>query len=157
MDETSHLPRDGRQSDRALQIQRGICRALRDLGFAPVTEFPLVTGRRMDVLAIGPKSEIWAVEIKSSVADFRADAKWPDYLDWCDRLYFAIPQDVPAEILPETAGLAVADQHGAEFLRHPQDRPLAAARRKAVMLRFARAAAMRLHQLADPGLRHLDP
>jgi hypothetical protein len=151
-DETS-VPRDGRQSERALAVQRGTLRALRLRGFLSLPEFALASGRRMDLLAVGPGSEIWGIEIKSSLADFRSDLKWPDYLDWCERLYFAIPADMPMDIIPQAAGLVVADAHGAEFLRDPAERPLSPARRKAIMLRFARMAAQRLHDLSDPAFR----
>ncbi len=144
------LPADGRQSARALDVQRGVCRLLTGLQFAPLTEFTLANGRRADVAAVGGDGTVVIVEIKTSLADLRADAKWPDYFDFCDRLYFAVPHDFPLEELPEDAGLIVADRFGAEVLREsPEDR-LAAARRKAVMLRFARAGAQRLQYLADP-------
>jgi hypothetical protein len=90
------------------------------------------------------------VEIKSSIADFRADRKWRDYGAHCDRLYFAIPPDVPTEIIPPEAGLIVADPYGAEILREPLPQRLAPATRRAVLLLFAQAAADRLHRLADP-------
>ena len=141
---------DGRQSPRALQIQRGACRLLRALGFATVTELGLSSGHRADVAALGRKGEIWIVEIKSSVEDFRSDAKWPAYHDHCDRLYFAVLDDLPVDILPAEAGIIVADRFGASIIRDAPDQPLAAARRKAVQLRFARAAALRLHALMDP-------
>jgi hypothetical protein len=84
------------------------------------------------------------------VADFRADRKWPDYEDFCDRFYFAIPETVPFDILPEDRGLIVADSFGAAVMREANHHPLAGARRKAVTLRFAHAAASLLHALADP-------
>lgn len=143
-------PRDGRQSEQALAIQRGVGRLFRARGFAIVTELTLATGRRADVIALGPAAEIVAVEIKSSVADFRADGKWPDYAPFCDRLYFASHAGVPAEIFPQEAGLILADGFGAEILREAPANPLPAARRKAMMLRFAQAAAFRLHGLFDP-------
>lgn len=143
-------PRDGRQSDQALAIQRGVGRLFRARGHAIVTELVLATGRRADVIALGPSGEITIVEIKSSIADFRADGKWPDYAPYCDRLYFASHAGVPAEIFPEAAGLILADAYGAEILREAPHLPLVAARRKAMTLRFAQAAAHRLHGLYDP-------
>jgi hypothetical protein len=77
---------DGRQSETAAAVQRGVCRLLRSLGFATITELPLASGRRVDVMAVGPGGEIWVVEIKSSLADLRADDKWPEYEGFCDRL-----------------------------------------------------------------------
>ena len=142
---------DGRQSARALAIQRGTCRLLTSFGFAPLTELPLSSGHRADVAALGPKGEIWIVEIKSSLEDFRADRKWHHYLDHCDRLFFSVLADFPAEFLPPEAGLIIADRFGAAIVRDaPEDR-LTAPRRRQVQLRFARAAAQKLHGLADPG------
>lgn len=141
---------DGRQSETAARIQRGVCRLLRASGFATLLEFPLASGRRADVIGLSGNGSFWIVEIKSSIADFRADWKWQEYWEFCDRLYFAIPPDMPQEIMPDAAGLMVADQWGAEILRHPGEMPLNASRRKALTLRFARAAALRLHSLFDP-------
>jgi len=143
--------RDGRQSDRALAILRGTCRLLRSFGFAPVTELALSTGHRADIVALGPRGEIWIAEVKSSLEDFRTDQKWHHYNEHCDRLFFAVSDTFPAEIIPPETGLIIADKFGAAIIREaPEDR-LAAARRKQVQLRFARAAALKLHGLADPG------
>jgi hypothetical protein len=144
------LPVDGRQSATAAGIQRGVRRLFARLGHATLPEFTLASGRRADVIALAPDGCLTIVEIKSSVADFRADRKWPDYRDFCDRFFFAVPETVPTEILPETTGLIVADSFGAAILREAPGHPLAGARRKAVTLRFARAAAGLLHALADP-------
>ena len=130
---------DGRQSETALMVQSGVCRLLRQAGFATLTEFTLATGRRADVMALGDSGAIWIVEIKSSIEDFRGDAKWPEYRDYCDRLFFAIPQSMDQEMMPAEAGLIVADSWGADILRHPEETPLHAARRKALTLAFARA------------------
>jgi hypothetical protein len=141
---------DGRQSPIAAELQRGVCRALRALGHSVVTELALANGRRADVVALSPGGDIWIVEIKSCLIDFQTDGKWTDYLPHCDRLYFAVAPDFPVEVIPDDAGLMLADRYGAHFLREPLEERLAAARRKAVMLCFARAAALRLQ-------RHLDP
>ena len=117
---------------------------LADEGFSVLTEFPVKAGRRMDVLARGPKGELGCVEVKSSRADFQVDRKWHEYLDWCDRLYFAVPPEFPEEILPTDHGLIRTDEYDAEIFRHGIEVPLAAARRKAVTLRFAMLAADRL-------------
>lgn len=143
---------DGRQSETAASVQRGTCRMLRALGQATLTELPLANGRRADIVTIDRAGTITIIEVKSSIADFRSDFKWPEYRDFCDLLYFAIPPDVPVEIIPEDAGLIVADRFGAEILRAAAEDRLAAARRKAMTLRIARAAALRLHDIADPGL-----
>ncbi len=145
------LPPDGRQSATALHIQRGVRRLLADLGCCTLPEFPLVNGRRADVIALCPAGRLTIVEIKSSVADFRADRKWPDYRDFCDRFFFAIPEHVPESLIPEDCGLIVADAYGAAILREPTEHALTGARRKAVTLRFAHSAARLLHALADPG------
>ncbi len=141
---------DGRQSPVAASVQRGVCRLLRDSGFAMLTEFTLASGRRADVIAVNPAGSIWIVEIKSSFEDFRVDLKWPEYHDYCDQLFFALPPELDSAIIPLNAGLIVADKWGAEVLRHPGTVPLHPSRRKAVTLAFARTAAMRLHGLYDP-------
>lgn len=142
---------DLRQSPTALKVQRGVMRLLRAThDFSCFAEVPLSNGRRADVLGIGPKGEIWIVEIKSSLIDYRVDAKWPNYKDFCDRFYFAKPPELDAAIFPEDEGLIVADGHGAEILRPARDEPLAPARRKALLLRLVRMGADRVHQLMDP-------
>jgi hypothetical protein len=120
------------------------------LGHVTLPEFTLGNGRRADLIALAPDGLLTIVEIKSSVADFRADQKWPNYEDFCDRFYFAVPETVPLDILPEDRGLIIADSFGAAILREARHQALAGARRKAVMLRFAHAAAGALHALADP-------
>ena len=143
---------DGRQSEVARAVQRGVLRHLALAGLAAVPEFSLASGRRADVIALSARGEVSIIEIKSSVADFRADAKWPDYRAFCDRLLFAVPLDFPLDILPDDTGLMVADAFGAELLREAPVHPLAGATRKALTLRFARAAATRLGLLYDPEL-----
>lgn len=149
-DSTLILPPDGRQSNTALMIARGTRRLLRDLGFASVTELTLASNRRADLLAVSDDGTIWIIEIKSSIEDFRVDQKWPDYRLHCDRLFFAIPETVPPEIMPEDAGLILADSYGAAVLREAPEHRLAAATRKALLVRVARTTAERLHRLADP-------
>ena len=134
----------------AALLARSTCRALEQLGYASLLEFPLANGRRADILALGKSGDLIIVEIKSSVADFRADRKWAVYRDFANRLYFAVPNEFPALLIPEECGLIVADAFGAAVLRHGVATPLAAARRRALTLRFAMAAATRLR-------RHLDP
>jgi hypothetical protein len=141
---------DGRQSETAMMIARGVRRMLRARGFSSVTELALLDGRRADIVALGADGSLLIVEIKSSVADFRADHKWRNYAAYCDRLYFVIHPDLPAGIMPPDAGLIVADPYGAEIVREPEAQRLAPATRRAVRLRFAQAAADRLHRLADP-------
>ena len=141
---------DGRQSPIALHVQRGVRRLFAQLGHATLPEFTLASGRRADVMALSANGVLTIVEIKSCVADFRADRKWPDYQDFCDRFYFAVPDTMPVDILPEDRGLIVADSFGAAIIREAGHHPLAGARRKAVTLRFAQSAAFALHALADP-------
>jgi len=143
-------PIDGRQSERASAVCRGVGRLLRARGFAMVTELPLATGRRADVVGLGPDGELWIVEIKSSVEDFRVDRKWPEYRLSCDRLFFASHDGVPRDIFPEDAGFILADPFGAEVIREAPEHRLAGATRKAMLVRFAQAAALRLHGLVDP-------
>lgn len=143
-------PPDGRQSETALAVQRGVCRMLRSMGFAVLPEFMLASGRRADVIAMDPSGLIWIVEIKSSLADYRADGKWREYRDYCDRFCFAVPHTMDEAIIPEDVGLIIADNYGAELMRQLPDHPLHASRRKAVSLQFARVAAQRLHSLWDP-------
>ena len=142
---------DGRQSETALFIARGLRRMLRAHGYSTLTELSLLDGRRADVVALRGDGAILIVEIKSSIADYRADNKWRDYLDHCDKLYFAICDTIPPEMMPLEAGLIVADAYGAAIVREAPEQRLAAATRRAVLLRFAQTAADRLHRLADPG------
>ena len=144
------LPVDGRQSERALAIRRGVCRRLRAEGLALIPEVTLRSGRRADLVALAGDGTITIVEIKSSIEDFRADAKWQDYCLHADHFYFATGPHVPAEIFPQDAGLIVADPYGAEILRASQCAKLPPARRKEMLIRIARAGAYRLHDLEDP-------
>ncbi len=142
---------DLRQSPTALKVQRGVMRLLRSVhDFCCLAEVPLANGRRADVLGVGPKGEIWIVEIKSRLIDLRVDAKWPDYKDYCDRFFFAKPPELEAEVFPADEGLIVADGHGAEVLRMAEEFLLPPARRRAMLLRLARLGADRVHQLMDP-------
>ena len=143
-------PIDGRQSETALFVARGTRRFLRARGYATVAEMGLRSGRRADLVALGADGSIHIIEIKSSVADFRADGKWREYRQHCDRLSFAIPASVPVEIMPEDAGLMVADAYGAAILREAPEHRLSPATRRMVTLRFAQLAAHRLHRLGDP-------
>jgi hypothetical protein len=144
------VPLDGRQSENALRIARGTARLLHAHAFSVLSELPLPSGRRADLVGLDSSGEIWIVEIKSSVMDFRADQKWPDYRAHCDRLFFATSLDVPCEIFPSDTGLIVADNFGADFKCEAPQHRLPAATRKSMLLLFARAAAMRLQALHDP-------
>ena len=144
-------PVDGRQSETALVVARGVRRMLRAHGFSSVVELGLLSGRRADIVALHGDGSVHIIEVKSSVADFRADTKWRDYRMHCDRLFFAIPETVPSAMMPEDAGLLVADAYGAHVLREAPEHRMPPATRRAVLLRFAQAAADRLHGLGDPG------
>ncbi len=124
---------------------------------APVTEVSLANGRRADVAAVAASGEIWIVEIKSSVEDFRTDQKWPEYRDYCDHLFFAVAPEFPREILPADTGLVIADRYGGEIVRAAPERKLAGARRKAVTLRLVHTAALRLQAPIDPEGRFEEP
>ncbi|MCC7272117.1 MAG: MmcB family DNA repair protein [Alphaproteobacteria bacterium] len=137
-------------------LARGIRRALADLGYGTLTELVLASGRRADVAGIDRRGDIVIVEIKSSLADLRADAKWPEYRDHCDALYFAVPDGFPLHVLPDATGILVADGFGAALLRDAPRHPLPAARRRAVTLRFAMAASLRLGRLEDPSRTDLE-
>jgi hypothetical protein len=138
-------------SGSAALLARGVCRAFADLGYVSLVEFPLVNGRRADILALGKSGDVAIVEVKSSIADFRADRKWAVYRDFSDRLYFAVPNDFPTVLIPEECGLIVADRFGAAVIRDGERQALAAGRRRALVLRFARIAAARLYRELDPG------
>lgn len=143
-------PVDGRQSEAALAIQRGMVRALAQLNIACLPEVPLPNHRRADLMAVTDKGEIWIIEIKSGLADFQADSKWPDYLPYCDRFYFAVAPDFPTERLPDGVGYWLADAYGAEMLREHAGDKLAAARRNLMLRRMARIGGYRWARLMDP-------
>ena len=123
---------------------------MRQSGRSVLRELPLPDGRRADIMAVTASGELTIVEVKSSIEDWRVDQKWPDYLAWCDLLYFAVPVDFPQSLIAEEVGLIVADAYGGEILRHPPRRPVTAARRKALLIDCARLASERLARLEDP-------
>lgn len=133
-------------------LQRGVSRHLAERGFACLEEFVPARGLRVDVVALGPKGEIWVVECKSSRADFTSDAKWQGYLEWADRFFFAVDEDFPTDILPEDQGLIIGDAYRAEVLRMGPLCKMAAARRRAVIQKFAMVAARRLQLSRDPDM-----
>jgi len=154
MDENqTHDPSDGDDSTSvkgvAQDIARGVQRLLGDLDQRSIMEFTVASGRRADVAALDGRGKITFVEIKSGLVDFQTDNKWPEYLEYCDYFYFAVDRDFPLDVIPEEVGLIVADRYGAQILRPSREDPLHAARRKAVTLSLARAAAGRLHALSE--------
>lgn len=154
MEQTGNLGLNGvlPGGDFGRRLARGVCRLLADHGYRALCELPLGDGHRADVFAIDRRGGILIVEVKSCLADFRADGKWPAYLASCDAFAFAVPQGFPHSVLPEEAGLIVADAYGGAVIRPPMPAPaLPAARRKALLVRFARTAAARLQQSLDAG------
>ncbi|MCY3828863.1 MAG: MmcB family DNA repair protein [Rhodospirillaceae bacterium] len=153
-----HASQPGSQPTRAERMARGVCRFLAARGFSTLTEFPVPStrlraggqGRRVDVIGLNRERRFVIVEIKTTPADFRSDAKWPDYLPWCDAYYFAVPEGFPADILPPDQGLLVADAFDAAELRAAPDRPMNPTRRRTQILKFALTAGRRLQQALDP-------
>ena len=131
-------------------LARGVSRFLLTHDFVSVEELVPTSGLRVDVMALGPKGEIWIVECKSSRADYQSDSKWENYLPYCERFFWAVSEDFPTDLLPEDSGLIIADAYEAEIIRMPSPQPMAAARRKMLTRDFARTAALRLQGLRDP-------
>ena len=129
----------------AQDVARGVSRLLRQEGFNPILEFTLANGRRLDVAALGANGTMLGVEIKVAVGDLKQDIKWPEYLEFCELFYFAIPPDFPDELVPSDTGLIVADRYGGAIVRPSPVASLHASRRKAVTLSFAKVAAERLN------------
>lgn len=144
--------RVGMTSLDASEILRGVARALAAADQVVITELTLANGRRADLVALDRTGAITLVEAKASRADFWADRKWQEYLSWCDRFYFAVAEGFPLELLPPNEGVLLADRFAAEILRQARLRTLGPARRKALLIRFARASAARLQALLDPPL-----
>ncbi|MEL6978997.1 MAG: MmcB family DNA repair protein [Pseudomonadota bacterium] len=138
------------RKDTTALITRGVRRSLSALGWETIVEFTPEAGRRIDVLGVDAKGVFWAIEVKSSLEDLRADRKWRDYLSWCDAFSFAVDLAFPIEALPEDVGVLRADAFAAESVRPAPMHPLPAARRTALLRRFARHAAARLRRLEDP-------
>jgi hypothetical protein len=143
-------PRETGATAAAADICRGVGRLLRAHGMASLAEVQLASGRRADLVAIATDGEIWIVEIKSSLEDYRSDGKWPQYRAFCDRLFFAVAPGFPREALPADTGLIVADRYGGEIVREAPGHRLAGARRKAMTLRLAHTAALRVQAIVDP-------
>lgn len=133
-------------------LARGVCRHLLDHNFVTVEELVPAPGLRVDVMALGPKGEVWIIECKSGRADFQGDAKWHNYLEWADRFFWAVDADFPSDLLPLDTGLIIADGYGAEILRMGPESSLPPARRKVMVHKFARHAALRAHAARDPGI-----
>lgn len=137
-------------AQRTAAVTRGAARLFVALGHAVLRQVALPHGRRADLLVLAPDDSFAIIEVKSCAQDFLGDAKWPKYRDYCDRLYFAVDPAFPQTLLPAEAGLLVADPYGGALLREAPLHPLAPARRRALLARFARLAARRLEGLVDP-------
>ena len=135
---------DGRQSNRAMMVRRGVQRLFAELRHSVLPELTLASGRRADLISLSVKGEIWIVEIKTSIEDFRVDRKWPDYRQHCDRLFFATHAGVPLDIFPEECGLLLSDGYEGHIVREAPEHKLPPATRKSVLQLFARTAAQRL-------------
>ena len=153
-----HVLKMNDQNAQTLHIQpgqllaRGVCRHLLSHDYVGLEEFVPERGKRVDVMAVGPKGEIWIIECKSSRADFQSDSKWDGYLEWCDRYFWAVDEHFPTELLPDGTGLIIADAYGAEIIRFGPETKLAPARRKVLMQKIARVSARRLQSFRDPGV-----
>ena len=133
-------------------ITRGVCRHFRARRYSPLTEFKLSTGRRADVAGLNKAGRFVIAEVKSSVRDFQADRKWPDYIPFCDRFYFAVANGFPVDLIPGDCGILIADPYDAAILREAPLLKMNGARRRSQILRFAKTAADRLHRISDPSL-----
>lgn len=131
-------------------LARGVARLFDDLGQSSLLEFPLRNRRRVDLIALDRGGRVTIVEIKSSAADYRADRKWRDYLPFCDSFYFAVAEDFDRTLLPENVGIMVADRYTAAIMRPSPEFTMNPARRRALVLRFARTAGKRLMRLDRP-------
>jgi hypothetical protein len=157
-------PRSDRESlagPCATDVARGVTRMFHAAGMTVLCEVPLPNGRRADMLAIDARGAVTIVEIKVARSDLHGDTKWPDYLDYCDRFFWALDPALDSAVLlhpphrPERCGLIVGDRYGAEIVREAAVHALAPARRKAEMLRIARLAMRRMMVAADPELLNL--
>jgi len=138
------------RANAAALLSRGLARFFAAHGLVSLPEFTLRSGRRADLLCLDARCRITIVEIKSGIEDFRCDQKWPEYLEFCDAFYFAVPESFPQALIPPDQGLMVADGYGATVIRESGDFALNAARRRALLLQFAQLAAGRLQSLSDP-------
>ena len=135
-----------------LRVRRAAARLCALHAWAAVHEMPLPNGRRADILALQGDGSFTCIEVKSGPRDFLADAKWPDYRDYCDALCFAVDAAFPFALLPDDVGLIVAADGEAELVRPPPRHSLPPARRRALPPRFATVAACRLAALEDPAV-----
>ena len=131
-------------------LTRGVSRLFADMGFGTLTEFRLPNGRRVDIIALSSDGIFSIIEVKSSVQDFRGDSKWPNYLPYCNRFYFAVEECFPLDALPGDCGIIIADKFTANIEREPAERSIKGARRQLQIKRFALIASERLQRIIDP-------
>ena len=136
--------------ERTEAVRRAVARLCLVLGWAPVHEMTLPNGRRADIMALRPDGGFVCIEVKSGLRDFLTDLKWPEYRSFCDALFFAVDADFPDGLIPAEVGLSVVAARVAEMLREAPAHPLAPARRRALLQRFAVLAATRLAAAEDP-------
>tara|TARA_B000000460_G_C21501624_1_gene386628 strand:- start:88 stop:624 length:537 start_codon:yes stop_codon:yes gene_type:complete len=149
LDEPQHLRASTKSFDvvdDAKGLVLGVQALFYDLGYCAITEMRLSSGRRVDVIGLDRRGRFAVAEIKTNLADLRSDQKWPEYLAFCDRFYFAVPVNFPIEIVPTETGLIVADQFGGEILRPSQHHIMTMGRRNRQIMQFARTAGMRLRK-----------
>ena len=132
------------------KISRGVMRHFAQIGLSSLSEFSPTRGLRVDIVALGPSDEIWIVECKSGKNDFKSDNKWHNYLDWCDRYFWAVGAEFPIDILPYDTGLIIADPYDASILREAPLNKVSAARRKKLIKSIAKSACNRLLVHTDP-------
>ena len=131
-------------------IARGVMRHFDQIGLSSLSEFSPIKGLRVDIITLGMSNEIWIIECKSSQSDFKSDRKWHNYLDWCNRYFWAVDANFPIDILPINTGIIIADAYDASILREAPLKKLSPARKKKVIKSIAKSACNRL-------LTHIDP
>ena len=135
------------------KIARGVMRHFSQMGLPSLSEYSPVRGLRVDVIVLAPSDEIWIVECKSSKIDFKSDKKWQNYLEWCDRYFWAVDSNFPKDILPFDTGLIIADSYDAKILREAPLNKLNVNRRKKIVRSIASTACNRLASYTDPIIR----
>ena len=135
------------------RIARGVMRHFAQIGLSSLSEFSPARGLRVDIITLGMANEIWIVECKSCQSDFKSDKKWQNYLEWCDRYFWAVNSDFPKDILPFDSGLIIADSYDAKILRESPLNKLPATRRKKIVRSMASTACNRLAAYTDPIIR----
>ena len=131
-------------------IARGVMRHFDQIGLSSLSEFSPIKGLRVDIITLGMSNEIWIIECKSGQSDFKSDRKWHNYLDWCDRYFWAVDANFPIDILPINTGIIIADAYDASILREAPLNKLSPARQRKVIKSIAKSACNRLLTNIDP-------